>query len=288
MKSLYYILISSILIISCSEDIDLTLNSSKPTLVVDGHIFDTISDLNYVRLTMSTNYFSNAPSPGVSGATVVVSDGLDEYYFTERDSAGLYYAPILFAAQHNCTYTLTISDVDTNGDGVNETYTALSTTPPTYEVDSVQCTYDKFMDAYKVGLYAYEDTMTQNYYMFGVAINDSLISNTYTNMSLTTDKWFSTNYCWGATIYIFSDENIKGRDVCLGDKITTHVMSINEDFYNYVEAMGDIVNGSNPMFSSTPSNAVGNINGGALGFFTVIAIKSKDCYITEVGDMDKK
>ena len=52
----------------------------------------------HVRLTKSTDYFSNHPSPMVSGAKVVVSDGTNEYVFAENDSLGYYKAPMLFEA----------------------------------------------------------------------------------------------------------------------------------------------------------------------------------------------
>ena len=217
----------------------------------------------------------------VSGAKVVVSDGTNEYVFAENDSLGYYKAPMLFAAQHGRTYTLTISDVDIDGDGSFETYTATSATPPTYDIDSVQCTYDSFFEAYKVGLFAHEDTASADFYMFGVALNDSLISTSYTALSKTSDKWFSSDYCWGATIYLIFDDDVRKGKVEQGDKITLYAMSITEEFYNYVSALEEIANGSNPMFSSTPANAVGNISGDALGFFSVIAIVDKDCYVLD-------
>lgn len=282
MKKLIYILFAITILTACSEDIELELSSTQSYLVVDGHLFDKSTKLNYVRLTSSTNYFSNQLSPAVSGASVIVSDGTNEYQFEERDTLGYYVPPVLFSVKQNCTYTLTVN-VDFDNDGQSETYTATSSTPAAYEIDSVQCNYDKYFDAFKVGLFAHEDTETDNFYLFGVAVNDSLLSNTYTNLSKTTDKWFSSDYCWGATVYLFNNDDIEGRNVAIGDKVTMYAMNVNEDFYNYLSAIDDIANGSNPMFSSTPANAVGNISGGALGFFTVISVVGKDCYVTDIG-----
>ena len=274
-----YILLIINVLIGCSEDIDLELSSTASHLVVDGHLYDVPSDLNFVRLTMSTDYFQNQPSPVVHGANVVVSDGVNDYQFVENEAYGYYEAPTLFAAEHGRTYTLTISGIDTNADGELETYTASSATPPTYVVDSAQCVYDDFFDAYRVKLFAPEDTASTDFYMFGIALNDSLISTSYTTYALTDDKWFTSDYCWGATVYLFSDEDLSHGEVSVGDKVTLISMSVTEEFFNYVSALGDITYGSNPMFSSTPANAIGNISGDALGFFTVMAVVQTSCEV---------
>lgn len=262
--------ILSLLLISCSEDIDLTLSSTSRFLVVDGHICDKVSPYNYVRLTFSSEYFNNLSSPAVRGAKVVISDGENDIVFVE-DEPGFYMAPPQFAGLHGKVYHLSISDVDVDSDGTPESYSAEATMPPTYDIDSVVCSYDKFVQAYKLGLYAREDVETRNFYMFGMSYKDSLITDSYTRFAYTDDRWFASDYCWGATIFMFNDESIKGGKVVEGDTITMHALSINEDFYKYVNAVDDIDSGSNPMHSSTPANAIGNISNGALGFFTAFA-----------------
>ena len=102
---------------ACSEDIDLTLSTTHPFFVVDGHICDEVSPYNFVRLTMSSDYFQNAESPAVRGASVVINDGEKDIVFEEQEP-GYYMAPALFAGMHGRTYHLTISNVDIDGDGM--------------------------------------------------------------------------------------------------------------------------------------------------------------------------
>lgn len=271
--------VCSYILSGCSEDIELKLSSSQPRLVVDGHLCDMVTPYNYVRLTISADYFSNEKSPAVSGARVVVSDGEQDYKFEESKESGYYIAPAGFVCQQGKKYELSINGVDADDDGQDESYSAESIMPPTYEIDSINCTYDKYLKRYKVGLYAREDTTMANFYMFGIAYNDSLLANTYTKLSKTKDEWFSSDYCWGATIYMFDREDIGDDKMKDGDKanIKLYAMSISEEFYKYVDAIDDISTGASPMFSSTPANASGNISGGALGFFTTFAVVSVEC-----------
>ncbi|MCQ2227711.1 MAG: DUF4249 domain-containing protein [Bacteroidales bacterium] len=271
--------ISSLLILSaCSEDIDLTLSTTHPFFVVDGHICDEVSPYNFVRLTMSSDYFQNTESPAVRGASVVINDGEQDIVFEEQEP-GYYMAPAFFAGMHGKTYHLIISNVDIDGDGVNESYTAESVMPPTYGIDSVKCTYDNFLEIYKIGMYAHEDTSTENFYMFGYSYNDSLVCDSYLDYAITDDSYFSSDYCWGATISTLREDFLKSGVINVGDTITVHALSINEDLFKYIAAVDDIDSGSNPMFSSTPANAVGNISNGALGFFTAMAVVHVQCFV---------
>lgn len=273
------LLISSLFIFSsCTEDIDISLSSTKPFFVVDGHICDEVSPYNFVRLTMSSDYFLNTESPAVSGASVVINDGEKDIIF-EEEEPGYYMAPAFFAGEHGKTYSLTISNVDADGDGISEIYTSKSIMPPTYEIDSVKCVYDDFLGIYKIGLFAREDTSFDNYYMFGYSYNDSLVCDSYLDYAITDDSYFGSDYCWGATISTLTEDFLRSGVINEGDTVTVHSISINEDLYKYIAAIDDIHSGSNPMFSSTPANAVGNISNGALGFFTAMAVVHTKCLV---------
>lgn len=279
-RAIIYIMYCLLVVLaSCTEDITLKLSSAESRLVVDGHICDVPSPYNYVRLTMSSDYFSNGQPLAVTGAHVVISDGLEETILTEdSERKGFYMAPSAFAGKHDVNYTLTVSGVDTDHDGRLETYTASSPMPPTYIVDSVNCTYHEKIDHYLLGMYAAEDTTMSNFYMFGMAYNDSLVTDSYTKFTRTNDSWFVNSYCWGATVVYFDDDDIVG-EICAGDTVSMYALSINEDFYDYLDAIDDIIDGANPMFSSAPANAVGNVSNGALGFFTAFAVVRVDCLV---------
>lgn len=278
MKYILLLISSIILISSCSEEIDLKLSSTDPIFVVDGHICDEVSPYNFVRLTMSSNYFNNTEATAVSGASVIINDGETDIIF-EESKPGYYIAPFNFAGEHGKTYYLTISNIDTDGDGKMDVYTSQSVMPPTYTVDSVTCVYESLMDLYRLCLYAKEDTETENFYMFGYSYNDSLVCDSYMDYAITDDSYFENDYCWGATISTIQEDFLQSGVINAGDTVDMHICSITKEFYKYIAAMSDIVEGSDPMFSSTPANAVGNIDNGALGFFTAMAVIHSTCYV---------
>ena len=279
MKNIIIATLATLALTSCTEDMDLNLKSAKQRLVVDGHLYDVVTPENYVRLTMSAEYFSNKEPEPVSMARVSVSDGVKETVFEEdTERKGYYIAPEGFRALNDCIYTLTITDVDADADGVSDLFTAQSYMPKAAKADSISCYYDRIQELYGIRFYSYEDTSEANYYMFGFSLCDSLVTDTYMELAVQSDDWFTTDYCWGATVYMFNEDYVN-RPIHNGDKLTMHAYSINKEFYDYFLAMQDIYSGGNPMFSSAPANAQGNISGGALGIFTTMVSVDLSCQI---------
>jgi len=280
MRLIYVIIASVVLFTSCEEDIDISVGSESSKLVIDGSICDIETEWNYVRLSKSTNYFSNAVAPEVSGASVIVNDGEVDIEFKEGDKKGYYMAPKGFKGEHGRTYSLTVK-ADTDGDGKPELFTASEPMPPTYELDSVKCSKLSVADYFQIKLYAEEDINTRNFYMFGMFYKDELVSDRVTSHAWTDDDLFTEEYCWGATVFAFGPDDIDNYEITPGDEITFYAMSINEDYYIYLNAVSDIVSGGTPMFSSAPANAVGNITGDAYGFFNVFAIVDAKCTVSD-------
>ena len=79
-KAIYLLLISAILV-SCTEDIDVELDTTYARLVVDGSVS---ADTNryVIDLTTTSGYFSNIPAPRVVNATVEISDGENTFPLT--------------------------------------------------------------------------------------------------------------------------------------------------------------------------------------------------------------
>jgi len=74
MKNLFAILSIVAILSSCTEKIELELDSTFERLVVEGHITtDTTS--HWVRLTHSKDYYSSQPSSLISYAQVELTDG---------------------------------------------------------------------------------------------------------------------------------------------------------------------------------------------------------------------
>jgi len=76
---------------SCTERIDVKLDESYTRLIIDGSITTDLAP-SVVTLTKSSGYFSNAPSPKVTGATVTLFDGTTLYQLTETvpGKSGMY------------------------------------------------------------------------------------------------------------------------------------------------------------------------------------------------------
>lgn len=77
MKNIKYLiyslcLLGTIFIFSCEDVVELELEDSPTTLVVDAWI-NNKPEAQTIRLTTTAPYFDAAPTPGVSGATVVVT-----------------------------------------------------------------------------------------------------------------------------------------------------------------------------------------------------------------------
>src|ERR1700761_770890 len=125
MKILNVILASCFLfmIASCTQVIKVDVPSGATLMVVDAFINNS-SDTQKVRLTTTADYFSNAPTPPILGATVTLSDLTNSTTYTlTPDGKGNYiYVPVVndSMAQIAHKYQLNITY---NGN----TYNALST-----------------------------------------------------------------------------------------------------------------------------------------------------------------
>ena len=265
---------------ACTEYIDLDLGSTSARFVVDGHITDVPGSHNCVILSLSSDYFANRKSQPVSGATVSVSCGGTATPLAESPAQpGCYVAPERFGAVPEHDYVLTVL-ADPFGTGTPQAYTATAHMPRTSVIDSATCILNGLMDIYQVGLYAPENRATKDFYAFGVSLRDSLLSDSYTELEITDDEQFGSDYCHGATVYMIDPDDIDSG-IAAGDRLRLHGLSISKEFYEYLQAVGDITNGGNPMFSSAPANAEGNISGGALGFFAAFSVRSVDCVVRD-------
>ena len=91
---------------SCTERIDIDTGSTYTRLAVEGYITPQY-DKQWVRLTKSSDYFSNVSPEGVSGAQVIVDDGSSLATFIEdTENPGMYIAPDGYIGIPNTEYRL--------------------------------------------------------------------------------------------------------------------------------------------------------------------------------------
>jgi len=258
---------------SCSEIIDIELDSTYRRLVVFGEV--TSDSLPHqVRLSYSSDYFYNKPSPAVSGAMVELVCDNELFVLEEYDTIpGLYYAPYAFRGSIGKEYRLNISQIDVDEDGVDEVYHAQSTMPGGILLDSISLFYfsSPFATGYQVLMYAF-DPPEREWYNFKLWRNRDMLADTLIKYSVQSDDFLNNSYTFGLPVGFLSDDDPR-EAVQPGDTITFELNSITENYYDFiVDAQLEIM-GNNPLFSGPPANVSSNIEEGGLGVFTAYSIQ---------------
>ncbi len=245
---------------SCTEPIDIDLEEGYIRLAVEGYMAPD-DDKNYVRLTQSSGYFSNMPAPTVSNAIVEVKDGADTYTLQEdAEQAGIYMFPDEFIAEREQSYELNINLAEEVGGYLN--YSASTYMPRlTDQIDSVSVEFNSDFEYWMVLLYAWEPA-GPDYYMFNALRNDTLITDTISEISIGNDELIDGNYMNGIVVMGFGESSLKP-----GDKFTLVLSNISEDYFNYVIELQTEISLSVPIFSGPPANVSTNFNNGAVGYF---------------------
>jgi len=176
---------------ACTEIVDIELDSTFTQLVVYGTI-TTDSSRHRVQLSTSSDYFSNAPSPGVSDAIVEIEFNDNLIRLEEHDTIpGLYITPAAFRGIPHVKYRLHVSQVDVNGDGTDETYDAESTMPELPQLDSITLLYflSPFLSGYQVLMYA-NDSSSREWYNFKMWKNRKLLTPKISDYFVQNDDFF--------------------------------------------------------------------------------------------------
>lgn len=261
---IFILFISSLLVVSCTEKIDIQLDESYARLVVDGSITtDTMAHTVVLRTTSS--YFYNQPSPMVTGAEVSITDGTLNFNLTET-SEGVYHTSQFVHGVPGRTYTLNVKLASPIG-GQTE-YSAASTLNSVNPLDSVSLVFHP--EWTKDGLWEVkcyvQEPPTVDFYRFMIYKNQKLLTDTLNEWFVTDDKFINGSYSNGATVaYLRQGSSEEGLRP--GDEVTVEVNSIGKDYYNFVLDAQAELRGSNPLFSGPPANVKGNISNGAIGFF---------------------
>ena len=247
-------------ITSCTERIDIELEEEYIKLAVEGYLKPG-TEHSYVRLIETSGYFSNKPAPTVSNAVVKVDNGTDSYSLLEDvTESGTYLFPEEFIGEQEINYRLTIDLSEKIGGYTN--YKASAFMPElTDEIDSVVVELYTTFDIWLVKLYA-KDSPGRNFYMFNGMRNDTLITDTISEVNVIDDELFDGNYINGVAIMGFDKDELKP-----GDKFTLILSNITEDYYNYIIEVQTELMPNVPIFSGPPANVSTNVDNGAVGYF---------------------
>ena len=143
---------------SCTERIDIELDSAQIRLSVEGHI-TTDTTRQWIKLTQSKDYYSDNPVQGVSGAILQLSDGEQTVNLSENPSQpGLYETSPNYVGVAGRTYELAIDLKDEIGG--NSHYSAEAELKPVGSIDSIEVVYNDNWEIFEVHIFALEPPRT--------------------------------------------------------------------------------------------------------------------------------
>jgi hypothetical protein len=257
----------------CTEIIELDLKTDTERLVVDA-ILSNQDHFFVVKLSRSVPYFATEAAPAVNHAQIeIIHERTNQILTLEEDSLfqGCYYVnarpDILIPGE---TIQLKISQIDLNGNGTMESYHASALVPEVVTLDSAQMRYNRTRETWQMLAYFQDPSKEDNFYQFKVSHNNFTITSRPDEIRITNDQLFNGNYVHGAWMHsIDATDQSKFADA---DTVALQLISVTEDYFDFIYAIHQENNTSTPLFSGPASNIPGNISGNALGIFAVTAI----------------
>jgi len=261
--------IVGLIIYSCKEKIDLTLDSSYVRLVVEGAVTDE-ARVQSVTLTLTSDYLSNKPSPRVSGAMVKIvgmnQSGQQETVMPLTESEpGFYTTQGAFKGIAGKWYKVVIQNVTIGNTTKDyESYPEmLSLAPP---IDSLLLKSNSTHDKWNISVSFHDNEATHDFYMFNYSRNGIMQTDTISKIAYASDEYFNGQFLSLERVH-------RGiTDLEYGDTVTEYLSVIPERFYKFLVAANAEAEPDVPLFAGPPANVPGNINNGALGFFNVYSV----------------
>ena len=264
MTKIKYIIPIVLLIISCTERIDIELNEGDNNrLVVEGGITNE-QKVHEIKLSRTGSYFLNQQTPVELGANVTVTDGEKIFVFSDDDDDGVYQTNPDVAGTVGKTYTLNIKLI--TGEEYTANYTMRELTP----MDSINYNYtDSYYDipqeeaSYYIQLYAHEKPGVGDAYMWYLYINSELDSDTLREITFVDDNEVDGNYIHDWAVYTIEDYKITEDVTTVG----IEMRSISYDHYDFNISLMLETDWNGGMFQGPPANIPSNISNGGMGFF---------------------
>jgi hypothetical protein len=276
---------------ACTEKADFPLENTYVRLVVEGEI-NTDTAAHRVRLSRSGDALNENPGQVISDAIVTISDGNAVFNLEESNiSPGIYETEPTVHGLPGKTYTLNISNVDVNDDGVLEEYAASSYLPLINPIDSIKVEYEEFGPEYKgwiINLYTQEIGGGRNFYLLKAFRNGVLLTDsTYEFTNFADNTGFEGEYYNGFPVYFLNYNKLDER-VEAGDVITLEMDGITGEYKDFLLGFITEYEPKIPLFSGPSANIPTNIipSDKAVGFFTAYSAmrKSTIVQLSDTGD----
>jgi hypothetical protein len=273
--------------LSCQERIDITTDNDSPKLIITG-LITTDTMAHKIQISRSVQYLGNENIKYYLDG-IVKLNGID----LQADSLlNAYITPPDFYGIPGKEYNLDVW-IDFNGNNNVEHYTASATMPDYIALDSINLNALHGTDTQGgppwILSVAFQDPPGPNYYGAGLFINKFNYTGSLTyyfvnefNASVEDGKYITF------PVFFINKEmrhkDIEDQKIYLkpGDTLTLSLNSMNLDYFNFIKAAKqEIDGGGNPLFAGPPANVPSNINGGALGIFGAYTISRKQIYLPE-------
>jgi hypothetical protein len=261
-----WIVIIIFIVTSCEEVIEIDLNFTSPSFVIEGII--SSDSVAIVRLTTTASYFSEEDPAPVEDAEVSVGNGTIAEELVYYGNG--YYRGENITGEEGSTYFLEVRHKGT-------LYTASSYMPAQTNILSVNYTKSDAQSAvnplgetvYTIGCTFRDNPDTDNFYMIRFTEGGKLIESKY---FMLTEKRSN-----GGSLEIDNNGYIRFAESIFydGGNVDIHLFSIDENIYNYFMQLSDILFWKRRVVPPTPYNPESNISGGALGYFTAWSFDSE-------------
>ncbi len=248
--------LSALFLTSCQKVINIDLNSSAPTIVIEGNINDQPGPY-IVTVSRTVNFNQPDTFPPISAAFITIADNHRHTDTLVESSPGVY-STTKITGSPGRTYTL---KVITNG----KTYTAISTMPMAVTFDTLTpFSQVGFRDTNLYVSAGFKDPSKQtNYYRFREAINYTVKPSIF----VTDDQYENGRYI---NYVLKSDSSLKS-----GDVVIVEMQCIDEATYQYFNTFNEASGATN----LTPANPASNISNNALGYFSAHTSRYKGLVI---------
>lgn len=242
-KHIWFLILFSVLTISCEDVVSVDMETAAPRLVVDASINwykNSHGESQYIRLTTTSSFYETEVPPA-SGAIVRVHNSRGEAFdFTEESNLSGYYICTNFKPELGETYTLEIVYK-------NETYTATETLYPAPDLLYTTQELGGLSGETAVIKAFFKDPAEEtNFYMHRFSKKDKLPQSAVFN-----DAFVNGNETF--TVRFFDD-------LPRGEEVNIELMGISEKYYDYMIKVFATVSETNAgPFEVAPAVLRGNL-----------------------------
>lgn len=252
------------ILVSCEKEIDLDLKGVESKYVIEAVLTDQVEGCK-VLISKTKDFKEDNSRITVSGANVVMAQGNDRFELQEV-TPGVYEHPTL-KGETGKTYQLEVN-ID------NQVFTATSTMPALVSMDSLYISEEFVIDkTYKLPTIDFLDPASiTNNYRFLVYVNGVKKKQLFTINDELSDGQANSIRLY---LHVGEDEdNPENKRIESGDLLKVEMLNIDYPVYKYFFSLENSATGESQ--SATPANPVSNIKGGALGYFSVHTLQSKE------------